>query len=107
MKKTLTLLILLSLATVAFAAGPTLTISPSALTMRERSTTVLKANFNDGSTIEACVWTVTGGNTIYGTGAEAFLATGQTPGPYTISAACANNNGITQYTTSALTVTAQ
>ena len=76
--------------------NPTLTISPSPITLVPGQTQPFTAAFSDGSQIQSCTWLVTGSmNAIQSTGANtAMLAAGTLKATYIATANCMNTNNV-------------
>jgi hypothetical protein len=96
MKKALLCLIVLACIVPANATNPTVTISPSPISMVPGQTQQFTATFSDGSQVQSCTWMVTGSlNAIQSTGANtAALATGTLKATYIATASCINTNNV-------------
>ena len=77
-------------------SGPTVTISPSPISLVVGQTQQFTAAFSDGSQIQSCTWMVTGTlNAIQSTSANtAMLATGTLKATYIATASCTNVNNV-------------
>jgi hypothetical protein len=96
MKKALLCLIVLACIVPASATNPTVTISPSPISLVPGQTQPFTAAFSDGSQIQSCTWMVTGSlNAIQSTGANtAMMATGTLKATYIATASCINTNNV-------------
>ena len=80
----------------ASAANPTVTISPSPISMVPGQIQQFTAAFSDGSQIQSCTWLVTGSlNAIQSIGANtAVFASGTLKATYIATASCQNTNNV-------------
>ncbi len=106
------LCLLALLTTAALADGPTLNITPPAVTLPPAATQYFTASFSDGSHLRQCRWNATGipPNSMTEVGATASAAVfgaGTTAGQYVVTAVCANTQGVTAVANAVVTVAPQ
>ena len=77
-------------------SGPTLTITPSPVSLTVGQTQIFSAAFSDGSQIQSCTWLVTGSlNAIQSASANtAVMAAGTLRATYVATANCTNTNNV-------------